>query len=100
METKQELRDEIRRLNNEMTDLKTENIKLIQKLDQFDTAYENWKTLNGQFLDRYIKDYLKNNLSIEMSYTGDYGQESQLSNVNISIDDVKIISTDNYPSYF
>jgi predicted RNase H-like nuclease (RuvC/YqgF family) len=41
METKQELRDEIRRLNNEMTDLKTENIKLIQKLDQFDTAYEN-----------------------------------------------------------
>lgn len=100
METKQELRDEIRRLNNKMTDLETENKGLHQKLDQFDTSYENWKALNGQFLDRYIKDYLKNNLSIEMSYTGDYGQESQLSNVNISIDDVKIISTDNYPSYF
>jgi hypothetical protein len=107
METKQELRNKIQSLYEKIDDMKQTykdleivNENLHKKLDHFDTAYDNWKVLNGQFLERYIKEYLKDNMSVELKYDGDYGSGSQLSSVNIKIDGVVIESSDKYPAYY
>jgi regulator of replication initiation timing len=107
METKQELRNEIHTLYEKIDDMKQtykdleiENENLHKKLDHFNASYDNWKVLNEQFLKRYIKEYLKDNMSVELKYDGDYGSGSQLSSVNIKIDDVIIESSDKYPTYY
>lgn len=61
------IREEKNQLYDSLKELKENTPSIIE-----DAKYENWKEQNARFLDRYMKEYLPEHLSVEMTdgYSG------------------------------
>lgn len=47
------------------------------KLEQIkETQYQDWKRVNGEFLSRFVKEYIKENVSLNVKETYNYGEHS------------------------
>ena len=89
----------IQQLRNELFEAKkshTEEIQSIHK-EQEETAYQNWKSQNGEFIKRFIKEYLKDSLEIRMKtdYSGYVETSVYLENEFISHDSETVCVTRN-----
>lgn len=96
MATKAELEANIQGLNDYIKRLEENNERLQKLVDDFDNktkmyiqdgkdvAYYNWKNGNSEFLGRYIKEWLRDHLTLEST------EEYSYPNVKLVVDGLDI----------